>query len=211
MRVSGSQGQALVFASVVVWSAGCASSAGRTPGREIAGGVKAPVARLITQLPDDATFAWVPPAQLLTGVKPVDAQSIGTGAVMGLRADITTLLLSRSWREAAPAEADYLVTFVRIHQGVNADASDIPANSTSGRSYGMPICRGVQGESRGVTCRAASEPLARRGAASWMAFVLKRRADGAQYTKTVPILWDTKIADLMFVESTLRLFLAGER
>jgi hypothetical protein len=104
-------------------------AASRAAGTErIVGRVSAPFAPRLTSLADDATFAWVPPAELLDGLENRDLESVDVGSVTSMRSQVTTLVRSRAWRETAPVEADYLLAFVQRRGDGHRWTRSVPLN-----------------------------------------------------------------------------------
>jgi hypothetical protein len=197
----------VVSCSLLLSATGCAS---RALGPErIAGGISAPFAPRLTSLADNATFAWVPPAELLDGLSERDLESVEFGSITSMQTQVTTLARSRSWRQATPAEADYLLSLVQIHRS-GVRPVDRPARA-DGRD-GLPICRGMSGEAKGVNCR--EERVIRSDSSStivaWMTLVVQHRADGTRWTRTVPLNMHRTFEPQAFLEPMLKLFLASE-
>jgi hypothetical protein len=192
--------------TLVVVADGCASGR-KSPNRELVFGVTTPIAPEIRALPDSARYAWVAPTALLGNLKAPDVESTRLGSVRSLREDINTLVRSRAWADADTGEAEYLLSFVQVHRsGRPPTATQAPV----GRSAGVPPCRGTQGESPGVTCRRVVLATNANVAPAWMVLLIRRRSDGAQFTQRAAVM-DGTVESRGFVESTLKLFLAGEK
>lgn len=64
-------------------------------------------AALLTQLPSRATFAWVNPSTIFTGIEPADGVHSLDGAFESLRYAASAVLLANDWDAAEPEQAQF--------------------------------------------------------------------------------------------------------